>query len=256
MKWSKSNKNTLKSTATTFRIIEYIRERDGASIAELSNELELAKSTIHSHLATLAEQGYVRQDENEYDLGIRFLQLGTYVQYRKDRAKGIEDKVNELASITDERALFTVAEHGLGTCVFTEVGEHAVHTKPSMGQQIYLHCSASGKAILAHESCEYVETVIDRWGLPAVTDQTITNREILFEELDSIRDNGVAYNEGENIKGARAVAVPVQTGDKVLGALSILGPAHRLNGNTYRNEIPQLLLGTANEIELNITHDQ
>jgi DNA-binding IclR family transcriptional regulator len=256
MESTESNKNTLKSTATTFRIVEYLRERGGAAIAELSDDFDLAKSTIHSHLATLAEQGYVRQDGNEYDLGIRFLQLGTYVQYREDKAKEIEEKVNELASITKERAIFTVAENGLGTCVFTEVGDHAVNTEPRVGQHIYLHCSATGKAILAHEPREYVEAVIDRWGLPAVTDQTITDREALLEELASIQDQGVAFNEGENIERAHAVAVPVQTDDRILGALSILGPAHRLNGDTYRDEIPQLLLGTTNEIELNIAHDQ
>lgn len=250
-----SGEHTVKSTATTFQIAELLRKQRGATIKWLADELDLAKSTVYNHLATLEDQGFVVQQGDTYDLGLRFLQLGSYVQYRDDMYAQVEPKVQEIAEETGERCHFVVEEHGLGVCLFTYTGEHAVSVQPDIGQQIYLHSSASGKAILAHLPEEMVESVIDRWGLPPVTDRTITDRETLDDKLAEIRETGVAYNDGENISRTRALGVPISApDDRVIGAISIQGPAHRLDGSWFEEDVQDLLLGTANELELNIAH--
>ena len=53
---------TLSTTRTTFRIIDELKAQDGARVTELAEGLELAPSTVHSHLATLLEDGYIAKE--------------------------------------------------------------------------------------------------------------------------------------------------------------------------------------------------
>jgi len=117
----------------------------------------------------------------------------------------------------------------------------------------YLHATAAGKAILAQLSNCRVEEIIDQHGLPTETDQTITDPEDLFEELEGIGEKSVAYSDGESAEGLRAVGVPVFRPNRfVLGAFSMSAPSNRLQGLRYHEEIPAILLGYANEVELNL----
>jgi DNA-binding IclR family transcriptional regulator len=245
----------VKTTKTIFAIIEFLQEADGATLTEIAEETGLGKSTVHNHLSTLQYMGYVVAEDEQYYPGLRFLQIGTYLRTRKDEYDIIKSKVDDLAADTGERAQFIISENGLGTCLYTASGHNAVRTEPQVGSQLYLHSSAAGKAILSKLPDADVGAVIDRWGLPAVTDQTITDREALDAELAEIRERGYSFNREENLAGLRAVGVPLlDPNGSVIGALSIMGPTHRMNGDRFTEELPEVLLGTKNELELNIEH--
>jgi DNA-binding IclR family transcriptional regulator len=246
---------TVKTTETAFAIIEGLERFGGARISELADHLGLADSTVHSHLATLYEMGYVVKEGDQYLVGSRFLKLGESAKERKEAFEMVRPKVKHLAEETEERCQFIVVEHGRGVYLHRETGSKAVWTDSGLGKRIYLHASAAGKAALAHSSAGLVEQVIDQWGLPAVTENTITDPETLFEELDRVREQGFAVNKEESTEGLRAVGVPVMDGNgRLVGALSVSGPTHRMKGEWFEREVPDLLLGTANEIELNLKY--
>nr|WP_321169935.1 IclR family transcriptional regulator C-terminal domain-containing protein [Salinigranum rubrum] len=94
-----------------------------------------------------------------------------------------------------------------------------------------------------------------RTWLPELTPHTITDHDEFFSQLDTIRERGYAFNDEESIQGLRAVGVPIRGKEhEILGALSVSGPTHRLKGDWYTEDIPDLLLGVSNELELNIRH--
>jgi DNA-binding IclR family transcriptional regulator len=246
---------TVKTTETVFTVIEGLEELDGARVTELADHLDLADSTVHSHLATLYDMGYVVKEGDQYLIGSRFLKLGEAAKERKEAFEMVKPKVKELAEKTEERCQFIVEEHGRGVYLHRETGSRAVWTDSGLGNRIYLHSTASGKTVLANLPEERVDAIFDRWGLPALTDNTITERAELLEELDTIREQGYAVNEEESTEGLRAVGVPVMDGSgDLVGALSVSGPSHRMKGEWYEREIPDLLLGTANELELNLQY--
>ena len=76
-------KNPVKSTETTFRIVEELQELDGAGVSELAAHLGLPKSTVHNYLSTLQQEEYVVRQNGEYKVGIRFLELGAYARNRR-----------------------------------------------------------------------------------------------------------------------------------------------------------------------------
>jgi IclR family transcriptional regulator, acetate operon repressor len=86
----------------------------------------------------------------------------------------------------------------------------------------------------------------------ASTVNTITDRDKLFAELEEVHKTEVAFNE-ESTSGLRAVGTGVCGTDGLpVGALSISGPAHRFKGEKFHKELANLILGTANELELKL----
>lgn len=248
--------NSVKTARTMFETVEFVKEHDGASITEVANELGYAKSTVHRHLSTLAEMGYVTREGDEFRVGLRFLSLG---QYARTRHKGYElakRKVEEITESTGERAQFLVEEHGEAVYLHREFGEHAVRTDPGIGSRIPLHATAAGKAILANLPEERRSAIIEQSAFDPITNHTITDPEELTAGLDVIRDRGFSFNRQENLDGLHAVGAVVTSAEgEVIGALSVSGPTHRLKGERFQEELPDLLLGTANELELNIANN-
>jgi DNA-binding IclR family transcriptional regulator len=246
---------TLTTLEMSLEIVDSITELDGARVTELSDHLDLPPSTVHGHLATLSKHGYLTKEGDEYHIGMQFLNQGGYVQTRKKGYELAEEKVNKLAEQTGERVQFIVEERGRGYYIHTAVGDDAVQADARIGKRTYLHDSAAGKSILANLPDERVEQVLDRWGLPQLTDHTITDREKFFDELEAVSEQGHALNREETHNGLHAVGAPVHTpAGEVLGAFSISGPRSRLKGEWFEHELPDLLKGRINELELNLSY--
>ncbi|QCS44700.1 IclR family transcriptional regulator [Natrinema versiforme] len=245
----------LQSVETSLRIFDLIEEMGGARTTELANQLDMAQSTVSSHLSTLNQNDYLVKEGDVYHLGLKFLEKGGYVSHRKEGYVLARDKVKELAEKTNERAQLIVEERGHGIYIWTETGSNAVQMDARIGKRKSLHASAAGKSILAHLPEPRREEILDQQGLPQKTPNTITDQDELASELESIREQGYSYNRGERESGLAAAGVPViEPSGLVLGAFSVSGPMNRLRGEKLEQEIPQLLLGVANELELNLKY--
>lgn len=237
----------------SLEIVDALQNLDGARVTELADHLDLAPSTVHSHLKTLEANRYLVKEGDEYHIGIEFLNRGGFARERKAAYRMAFDTVEKLADETEERAQFVIEEHGRGVYLHTATGNHAVPVNARLGRLNYLHASSAGKAIFAHMAESRVDEIIDRWGLKSFTDETITNRDELLEELKEIREQGYSFNYEESVSGLRAVGAPVLgPNGQVIGAFSVSGPTNRLKGEWVEKGVPDLLLGAANELELNI----
>lgn len=247
--------DTVRTAETVFAVLEYLKESDGATVSQVAGDLGCAKSTASRHLSTLVEMGYVVREGDQFHVGLRFLDLGQRARTRQQGYSLAKAKVEEIAEQTGERAQFIVEEHGEAVYLHRSFGEHAVRTDPGIGSRIPLHATSAGKAILAHLPDPKRREVLEQADFDPITEHTITDREQLLEELETIRERGYSFNQQENLEGLHAVGVAVAGPENgIIGALSVSGPTHRLEGEWFREDLPSLLLGTANELELNIAH--
>ncbi|MXV63015.1 helix-turn-helix domain-containing protein [Natronorubrum sp. JWXQ-INN-674] len=245
----------IKSADRLFQIVETLKDLDGATVTELSDHLDLPPSTTHRYLKTLHQQGYVDKRNGEYHLGLKFLDIGGYVRHSKPVRREIKPTVRELAQETNEAASFIMEHRGLGVFVYRETSESGVNTEVRLGKRSSLHLSSGGKAILANLPEERIEDILDHHGLPQKTTQSIQDREELLTELEEIRERGYAIARSEHTDGVNSVGAPVRLSDgTVLGAITIVGPAFRMQGERLTEELPPLLLGKINEFVLNFSH--
>ena len=247
------DRHTLALVTKSLDSVEALWTLDGAGVTEVASHLEMSKSTAHNHLATLERKGYVVAEAGTYRLGLRFLHFGEYVKRAQPLYEASESAVEELATETGERVFCMVEQHGLATAIRTGRGDRSVETDIRVGTRSYMHCSAAGKAILAYLSDERVEAILDQWGLKRFTESTITDRDRLYEDLQAGREQGYFFNREEYQRGVTAIGAPVLGEEEVHGAIVIIGPAMRLQGNWSEQELPNQLLAAANMAEISVS---
>lgn len=157
--------NGIKAVDTTFTILDVLQERDGTGVTEIANELNKSKSTVHSHLATLEENRYVKKNGDPYEIGLRFLNLGGYDRKQHSLLELIKAEVDSLVEETGETAQMVVEEHGRGVYLYQARGDRAVQTDSYIGTEVYLHCTSVGKAILSCLPKERVKEIVERQGI-------------------------------------------------------------------------------------------
>lgn len=247
--------NNVKTTAKSFHIVQELKPFDAVSVTDLADELEMGKSTVHNHLQTLMHEGYVIKEGKKYRLGLQFLELGGYVRNQMGVYSVAEPEVEALAEQTSELANLAVLERGKAVYIYRSKGNQAVDLDTYAGMRAHMHSTALGKAMLAHLPRERAETILDQHGLPAQTENTITDRDELYEELERIRSAGYAQDHEERLEGLRCVAAPITSAtDVVRGAISIAAPKSRMKDERYNQEIPEMVQSAANVIELNLKY--
>lgn len=142
----------VKTTLTSIQIMREIKRRGGASMTDIADALDLAKSTVHNHLATLVEEGFLVEQNRRYHIGLEFLELGEHARNRRELYAPAKIQVYRLAEATNEEANFAIVENDFMFSVEYVMGD-ANPMNPEIGSQFFkagskfhLHNSASGKA--------------------------------------------------------------------------------------------------------------
>lgn len=248
-------KYEVKAGTKLFNIIETVQELDTPTLTAISDHLDFPKSTVHNHLETLKENGYLLEHDGKYQLTLKFLDHGIHAKQNLDIANVVSPTLEQLSEDTNEAAWLMVEERGYVVGIEKKLGERAVQTTGRIGRHTRFHYHAPGKAILAHLPEERTDEILRKRGLPAKTEHTITDYSAVMDELEEVRDRGVAFDIGEAIAGIRSVAAPVVCDGTVEGAIAVVGPKNRLRGDKFRKEIPDMLSGAANEVELRLMYD-
>ncbi len=199
-------------------------------VSELSDQLGLAKGTVHGLLRTLEAHGLVEQDPetDKYQLGATLLRLGnSYLDTSELRSRALHWS-ERLAERTGE-AVRVGVPHGLGVLIV----HHVFRPDNSLqilevGAVLPLHASAHGKALLAY--LPELEAELLATPLVKLTGRTVTGRAALTEQLERVRGRGYATEREEAVIGDAGIAGPVfdRRGDAV-GTIGLTGPADRLS---------------------------
>lgn len=83
-------------------------------------------------------------------------------------------------------------------------GQDAVNLEANYeGDYEHLHCTAIGKTMMAYLPEEQIESIVDQFELPTQTENLITDRQQLFNELEEVRSRGYAIDDEESIPGGQ-----------------------------------------------------
>jgi DNA-binding IclR family transcriptional regulator len=253
---SDTDPRTLKTATRTLAVIENLKEMNGATVTEMADALGCSKAGAYNHLVTLYENDFLVKENNVYDLSPRFILMGEHVRQDSLLYQFGKAELDELIERTGEYGQLITEAHGLAVVVYLHRGEKAIGSDYPLHMEkkpLLLHHLSAGKAMLSRFPRERVDAIIDKHGLPERTENTITDRATLYDELETVRDRGYAYNNEEEVDGLRAVGAPIHgPDDEVLGALSLSGPRSRMQGDRFETEMPKMVMDTADVIEINI----
>jgi DNA-binding IclR family transcriptional regulator len=248
---SVESNSRIQSVARALTIVDILAEARGElALNEIAARLSLPKSTAHGLVSTLKDFGYIEQSAftGKYRLGVRFFEVGHIVaqgwEVRTVAAPYINKLVEELAEtvhlvVLDKLEVLYIDKRESG---------RSLRIASQVGMRLPAHCTGVGKVLMAYLSPEERHKLINEKGLPRFTKNTLTDVDVLENELTKIRMQGFAIDNEEIMDSLRCVAAPIkdQSG-KVIYAISLSGPVSRMKGERLEIAIKRVM-ETAEEI--------
>ncbi len=226
-----TNKHLLSSLHNALRILRsYTMENPVQGITEISQSLNLGKSSVYRIVSTLAEEGFLAKDHEtqKYRLGYSVLALCGVVTANLDIYNESLPTVRKLVETVGETAHIGILEGSHVTYLLKVECNHYVRFLTHVGRRNPLHCTSSGKVLLSYQSPSFIRNYIDQ-GLKSYTKDTIHDEHALMKEITRIKKAEYATSYGELLDGVHSVAAPIHdyTG-QVIAAVTVVGPKQRM----------------------------
>ena len=223
----------IQSLGRAFAILEEVaRHRDGIGLADLSKRVALHNSTTFHLVKTMVSLGYIRQekDSKRYRVGRPLFALAASSLDEIEMVNVATPILEDLSRETGESSHFAVRMGDAVVVIARTSGPGAFQLTDRVGVVRPAHCTALGKVILAALRPDQLKRFLDRVELTPSTEKSITEVAVLLREIEDVRRDGIAFDDGEFNTEVRCAAVSVRdfTG-QIIGALGISGPVWRLS---------------------------
>ncbi|MDQ3944300.1 MAG: IclR family transcriptional regulator [Actinomycetota bacterium] len=228
----------LSSVQNALRVLDCFSATDrDLGVSELARRLGVGKSTVHRLCTTLAAGGLLdhNPETGRYRLGLRLYELGALVGVHLDLHEAASPALNDVRNRTGETVQLAVLDGREVVYVERLESSHTVRLFGRVGHRNSAHCTSTGKVLLAYLPEADLDALLDGWVLEARTPYTITDHGALREALAEVRRRGWGENANEVEMGVASVGAPIRDASgAVVAALSVAGPAMRLDGGSLR----------------------
>jgi DNA-binding IclR family transcriptional regulator len=208
-------------------MLEYLAQsRRGVTLSQLARKLNLPRSTGHALLLTYQRCGYVQRDEKtgRYNLGFRLHAVANMALGGMSLRGHAAPILQQLMLDTDLTVHLAVLEEGEVILIDRIETPGAPKLATWVGKRMGLHCTALGKALIAHLPASELDDLIQKQGLIRYNENTIASRRILKKACEEIQKMGYAVDDEEEEIGIRCIGAPVHNGaGEVVAAISISG---------------------------------
>lgn len=219
-------------------------------LSELSARTGIPKATVHGLLASMRPSAVVEQSEEDgrYRLGVRLFEYGCVVSRGWNILEAASEPVRRVAEATGETASIAALDHG-GVLVLDCADAHSdLRVVSEKGARLPVHCTSQGKLLLAYLPPAARKAILRDCDFTAYTPHGHTSAAALEAELEEIRRQGYALENGEYRIGLRSASAPVyNAAGQAVYAVSVVGMFRRINSPEMEKSV-QLLLEAAARI--------
>ncbi len=229
------------SVGRIFSILDAIAgSRTGATLSELAVIAGAPKTSLVGLLAGLTAEGCLFRDASgRYSLGPRVHSLAIQAMVGRELVIVARPILHRLVEATGETAVIGTLAPDADLAVYLDKVESSnpIRYAVTVGERRELHCTAIGKALLAHFDPGRLKKYLRSSVRKRFTANTITGAADLAAEMARIRREGIARTSDERVSGASGLAVPIYGGGgTVVAAFLIAGPSARMRANAKSNE--------------------
>lgn len=250
MKRAKSD-YSIQTVTNALALLEAFESAASLGVSELSRRLALHKNNVFRLLATLEERGFVEQEpgSDRYRLSVRCLELGQAFVRGRSLLREAQPLLDALAAEICESAHLAVLSGFEVVHLAGAQPDQLLLTGLRIGQRLLPHATALGKVLLAF-SPEPLRHAYDSQviaaGLVQRTPATLTDRAKLLENLHTVAIRGIALDLEEYERGVVCAAAPVVDGTgRLVAAISVSGPASRLDADTLAGPVARRVAACA-----------
>lgn len=223
-------------------------QRQNLTLSDLSELLSINKPSLLRILRVLEDEKLLLRSEYTYTLGPKVLTLGNAYLTKLSTHEVARRHLASLATRCGQTVNLAMLDHSEVVYLAILHAQTEVGIQGEVGGRHPAHATSLGKVLLADKSGDELRLLYETNELAALTEMTITSREILIDHLSQVRERGYALDEQERSVGVRCIAAPIRdhTGAVIMAA-SVAGPIFNMSDQ----RLPLLrddLLKTVNEI--------
>ncbi len=222
-------------------VLDTLDRQGPVTLAQLSRETGVAKSTLHRVCLTMGERGWITRDSGSgnIELGPRVAWLARAVPASVLTA-GFYAIARRLIELYNETTCLTMLDGCESVFVAKYETTHPVRLVTAVGSRLPAFASASGRVMLADLPEPEVEAMYGGRELVTPTGRRLDGLRELLGILDQARRCGYAENVDETALGLHCIAVAVGPPGHVAGAVALCVPTGRMNIDRRREMIRDL----------------
>lgn len=216
----------------TLRVLDILKTLSthndkGLTLTEIATQIQVPKSTIVPIIHTLFEQKFISQNkENRYTIGINTLLVGATALQNFDILDLFKEEMRKIVNQTGEICQLGILNEGDVLYLAKEESPEPIRLISFVGKRLPAYSTALGKALLSDYTLSDLEKIYPD-PLKAITANTCTSLEDLYQECHSSKQQGYFEEKEEISPDLNCFAVPIFYKDKIVAALSVSIPTFR-----------------------------
>jgi IclR family KDG regulon transcriptional repressor len=219
-----------RSTSRVLDIFELLAHaEDGLTLTEISMRMEAPKSSIFPIIHTMEKRQFVQCDISsaKYRIGYQTYLIGELFQGDNPLSDYINDLMKRVSDTTMETCNLGILTGNLVTYIAISTSPNPVGYRANVGTKFAAYCSGIGKALLMDKTKEELKALYPE-GLERYTENTITDFDRLYDQIQTAKMEGYTYEEAEAREEIFCVAAPLRNKEIIVGALSVSVPQYRV----------------------------
>lgn len=250
-----SERQTSQSSVRLLQILECLAANYAPMrLQDIAKQVDMTQPTVLRYLYALEATNYIYRDDDtaRYGLTWRVCQLSENLNSMLSLRNIATPFINQLANSLS-----------LGVCLVTNQNDECLYldcidipyfqTLQRIGKQAPLHVTGSGKLLLSQYTEEELAKYISAKGLTRYTEHTITDPQLLRQELEKIRQQDYGTDEEECELGLRCISCPIRsyTGG-IIAAMSVFGSLGDMSRTRVQQEIYPALRSATMTVSLRL----
>lgn len=212
-------------------LLQFSDDKPELKVEELVQIYDISLASVYRYISLLRELYLVEErSKGVFILSPQILQLARAAEKTMDYRNEAQPFLDRLSANTGETALYLQRVNDAAVCVAISETDHAISISFQPGNVMALHAGAGAKILLSDFSPARRDQYLDR----CTPQLSAKARDKILKDLEQIRTDDFAQSEGEVDSGVWACAAPVRFKNVLIGAISIVAPAYRTDGDKQK----------------------
>lgn len=242
----------IQSVIRALKVLELLTSEEASlSLKEITKRSGLSKPTVFRILSTLKTMDYIEQEpvSGNYLLGLKVFEMGSAFIDKMSLRSFAMPLIQELVDKCNETVHLAILDRTEIVYIDKIDGTQTIRMMSAVGKRGPVHCTSVGKVILAQKPTAEQDEILASRELVRLTENSITDKEVLKKELEQIKKEGYAIDNEELEIGLKCIGVPIfDYHGEAVGGISVSGPSSRFTSTRLKNELIPLVVETAEKI--------
>ncbi len=249
-----NNHRTTNRILDVFEIIAQ-NSKDGLSFSDISKRLGIPKGSLSPLLSTLCSRRflYLNKKNQKYYIGESLFSLGRCYVDDSNILNRIDEVMKQLSMEVQATSFLGVLSDNEVFYLIKKTAPVNLQVTAVPGYRLPAYCTGLGKALIAEKSMDEIKAMYPK-GLEKITENTITDFDILEKQLEEIRETGFSYEKEESSPYIQCIACPIKMKGKTIAAVSVAFPI-MIDSRREKERIKENLKSNAAIIERIINRD-